>query len=60
MSEPAERFPLEDNVPAHKMLNVLKNLGFLEQDHPLYSPDLAPSDYLLVPNHKKHLKRTEF
>jgi histone-lysine N-methyltransferase SETMAR len=28
--------------------------------HPAYSPDLAPSDYYLFPNLKKHLKGRKF
>ena len=28
--------------------------GFELVDHPPYSPDLAPSDYVLSPNMKKH------
>ena len=29
--------------------------GFLQLDHPAYSPDLAPSDYFLFRNLKSHL-----
>lgn len=54
---------LQDNAPAHKAgktMDVLQNLGFQCIDHPPYSPDLAPSDYFLFPNLKKHLKGRKF
>ena len=45
-----------DNAPAHKSvvaMAVVHDYGFEVVDHPLYSPDLAPSDYFLFPNMKK-------
>lgn len=51
---------LQDNVPAHKTLNVLKNSGFEYTDYPQYSPDLAPSDYFLFPNPNKYLRGRQF
>jgi len=45
-----------ENAPAHRALATQKNpsyLGFQRLDHPLYSPDLAPSDYHLFPGLKK-------
>ena len=47
---------LHDNAPAHRALATRKKLaylGFHSLDHPLYSPDLAPSDYHLFPGPKK-------
>ena len=41
-----------DNAPTHRALASQKKLaylGFQCLDHPLYSPDLAPSDYHLLP-----------
>ena len=38
----------------------LAYLGFQCLDHPPYSPDLAPSDYLLFPGLKKQLKGRHF
>jgi len=35
-------------------------LGFQCLEHPPYSPDLAPSDYLLLPGLKKQLKVHHF
>lgn len=54
---------LHDNAPAHKSNIVaakLNTLGFQLVHHPPYSPDLAPSDYFLFPNLKKHLKGQRF
>uniref|UniRef100_A0A673BIC6 Histone-lysine N-methyltransferase SETMAR n=1 Tax=Sphaeramia orbicularis TaxID=375764 RepID=A0A673BIC6_9TELE len=48
----------QDNAPAHKLtvaMAAVKDCGFELVDHPPYSPDLAPSDYFLFPNMKKHL-----
>ena len=48
----------QDNAPAHKSLvamSAVHDCGFELIDHPPYSPDLAPSDYFLFPNLKKHL-----
>ena len=51
---------LHDNAPVHKSRVVhaalLRDCGFKQLDHSPYSPDLAPSDYYLFPNLKKHLK----
>jgi histone-lysine N-methyltransferase SETMAR len=38
----------------------LADLHFEVLKHPAYSPDLAPSDYYLYPNLKKHLKGRKF
>jgi len=47
---------LHDHVPAHQALATQKklaHLGFQCLAHPLYTPDLAPSDYKLFPGPKK-------
>ena len=49
---------LHDNAPAHRALATQKKLaylGFQCHDHPLYSPDLAPSDYHLFPGLRQQL-----
>ena len=46
----------QDNAPAHKSVVVMATVcdcGFELVDHPPYSPDLAPSDYYLIPKMKK-------
>jgi histone-lysine N-methyltransferase SETMAR len=43
---------LQDNCRVHKALQVhevIAECGFVEMEHPPYSPDLAPSDYCLPP-----------
>ena len=48
---------LHNYAPAHRLLATQKKLaylGFQCLDHPLYSPDLAPSDYHLFPGLKKN------
>ena len=50
---------LHDNVQSHKETNVKQFLAQREVtvlDRPPYSPDLAPSDYFLLPKVKSHLK----
>ena len=47
----------QDNAPALKSLvamSAVHNCGFELIDHPPYSPDLATSDYFLLPNLKKN------
>jgi len=54
---------LPDNAPAHQTLASQKELAYLGLqclDHPLYSPDLAASDYHLFPGLKKQLKGCHF
>ena len=47
---------LRDNAPTHKVaMDKAANCGFELLPHPLYSPDLATSDYHLFPNMKKQL-----
>ena len=48
----------QDNAHPHKSLvamSAVHDCGFKLIDHPPYSPDLAPSDYFLFPNLKKHV-----
>jgi histone-lysine N-methyltransferase SETMAR len=54
---------LHDNAPAHtsKVARAaLAECGFECLSHPPYSPDLAPSDFHLFPNLKKHLRGKRF
>jgi len=54
---------LYDNAPVHRAFATQKKLaylGFQCLDHPLYSPELAPSDYHLFPALKKRLKVRHF
>jgi len=57
--ESGDWFLLHDNAPFHNATIVKQ---FLAQqkvtvlDHPPYSPDLAPADYLLFQKVKSHLK----
>ncbi|UYV75996.1 hypothetical protein LAZ67_13002061 [Cordylochernes scorpioides] len=52
-----------DNAPAHNatvVKNTIKGLGWELLPHPLYSPDLAPSDYHLFTSLGHALKKQEF
>jgi len=54
---------LHDNALAHGAFVIQKKLaylGFQCLDNPPYSPDLAPSDYHLLPGLQKQLKRHHF
>lgn len=54
---------LHDNATVHKAAKVrpiLNECNFVELDHPPYSPDLAPSDFYLFRNLKKHLRGRHF
>ena len=49
---------LHDNAPIRKSMiaqQAVCDCGFVQLDHPAYSPDLAPSDYFLFRNLKTHL-----
>ena len=53
----------QDNAPPHKAavsIATIHQCGFEIVPHPPYSPDLAPSDYHLFPNLKKHIGGTRF
>ena len=42
---------LHDNAPTHKSCTLraaIGKYGFIELNHPPYSPNLAPSDYFLI------------
>ena len=41
-------------------LAAVHDCGFELVDHPPCSPDLAPSDYFLFPNMKKHLAGKQY
>jgi len=52
-----------DNARLHKAnptRELLDHFGWEVFDHLLYSPDLAPSDYHLVPNMKTWLAKQRF
>ena len=49
---------LHGNAPAHNSRTswaAIRKRGFVELNHPPYSPDLAPSDYFIFRNLKKFL-----
>ena len=50
---------LHDNAPIGKCKIVqaaIRQAGFIELNHPIYSPDIASSDYNLFSNLKKFLR----
>ena len=54
---------LHDNAPIHKCKVVqaaIRQAGFIELNHPVYSPDIAPTDYHLFSNLKKFLRLKNF
>jgi histone-lysine N-methyltransferase SETMAR len=54
---------LYDNCTVHKarhIREVIDECGFVEMEHPPYSPDLVPSDYYLFPKLKKYLRGRRF
>jgi histone-lysine N-methyltransferase SETMAR len=54
---------LHDNAPVHKSNIVqasIRQVGFVELNHPTYSPDIAPSDYHLFSNLKRTLRGRNF
>ena len=53
----------QENAPAHKGAVAMAKLYELRYElvpHPPYSPDLAPSDYYLLPDLKKWLRGKRF
>lgn len=53
----------QDNARVHtsvETMSVIHDCGYELLPHPPYSPDLAPSDYHLFPNLKKHLGGSKF
>jgi histone-lysine N-methyltransferase SETMAR len=56
-------FRLHDNATPHTSkisTEAISRLGFIPLFYPPYSPDLAPSDYVLFPKLKKHLATKKF
>jgi histone-lysine N-methyltransferase SETMAR len=54
---------LHDNAPVHTAAiskATIQECGFMELDHPPYSPDLAPSDYFLFSKLKSELRGKKF
>lgn len=54
---------LHDNAPVHTAAiskATVRKCGFIEIDHPPYSPDLAPSDYFLFAKLKSDLRGKKF
>ena len=54
---------LHDNAPAYSTIHVRQFLAqkmVAVQDHPPYSPDLAPADFFLFPGLKAAIKCTRF
>ena len=54
---------LHDNAPVHKSNIVqaaIRQAGFVELNHPAYSPDIASTDYYLFSNLKKFLRGKSF
>ena len=54
---------LADNAPVHKCNIVqasVRKAGFIEFNHPVYSPNIAPSDYYLFSNLNKFLRGKNF
>ena len=52
-----------DNAPAHSVRvtkEILREFRWELLPHPLYSPDLAPSDFFLFPKLIEHLKGVHF
>ena len=50
---------LQDNARAHTSqvaMTAATEYGFEILPHPLYSPDMAPSDFYLFPKLKSHLR----
>lgn len=53
----------QDNAPVHTSqvaMAAVQECGYELLPHPPYSPDLAPSDYHLFGNLKKHLRGQRF
>ena len=54
---------LHGNTPIHKCKIVqaaIRQVDFIELNHPAYSPDIAPSDYHLFSNLKKFVRLKNF
>jgi len=54
---------LHDNAAIHMSMiaqEAVRDCGFVQLDHPAYSPDLTPSDYFLFRNLKSHLRDVRY
>ena len=54
---------LHDNAPVHKCNIVqaaIRQAGFVELNHPAYSPDIGPIDYHVFSNLKKFMRGKNF
>ena len=54
---------LHDNTPTDKWKIVqaaIRQAGFIELNHPVYSPDIALTNYHLLPDLKKFLRGKNF
>jgi histone-lysine N-methyltransferase SETMAR len=54
---------LHDNVPIHKfnvVQGAIRQAGFTELNHPIYSPDITPTEYHLFSYPKKFLRGKNF
>ena len=54
---------LHDNAPIHKCNIVqatIRQVDFIELNHPVYSPDIAPSDFHLFSNLNKFVRLKNF
>ena len=49
----------DENVKVVHTLTTATECGFEILPHPLYSPDMAPSDFYLFPKQKSHLHGTQ-
>jgi histone-lysine N-methyltransferase SETMAR len=59
MCESGDWFHLHDSAPSHNatiVKQILAQRKVSVLDHPPYSPELAPADYVLFPKVKSHLK----
>ena len=45
---------------SHRTQQALQQMNLAQLPHPPYSPDLAPSDFFLFPQLKKHLKGNHY
>jgi histone-lysine N-methyltransferase SETMAR len=45
---------------ARQVREAIDECGFVEMEHPPYTPDLAPSEYYLFSKLKKDLRRCRF
>jgi len=54
---------LHDDSSVHKFTiaqQAVCNCGFVQLDHPAYTPAIAPSDYYLFQNLKSHLRDVRY